>query len=261
MRLLLIGPPGSGKGTQAVRIAQHYGIEHISSGDLLRRHVAEGTAIGRTVAACIHRGDLVPDDIVMNILRKPVEAATRHGGYILDGFPRTVAQAQTAYRVAGPLGAEVRIAVYLTAGRRELMTRLLARGAHSGRTDDTEQVINHRLDVFDAAATPLLTYYNHRETLITIDGEQPIDDVTRTMIEHLDRARHHLGLPEHPGPPRPVVEHPRDTCRCSPRQPSPRIVRASATPVAAGHDNAPLSPRDGWPTTAAHGGHAGEPPC
>lgn len=216
MRLLLIGPPGSGKGTQAVRIAQHYGIEHISSGDLLRRHVAEGTSIGRTVAACIDRGDLVPDSIVMDILRKPVQAATGRGGYILDGFPRTVAQAQTAYRVAGPLGAEVRIAVYLTAGRPELMTRLLARGVNSGRTDDTEQVISHRLDVFDAAATPLLDYYNHRETLITIDGEPPIDDVTRTMIEDLDRARRHLGLPEHPAPTMPVTAHPRDICLCSP---------------------------------------------
>ncbi|MEU4216592.1 adenylate kinase [Actinoplanes sp. NPDC026623] len=261
MRLLLIGPPGSGKGTQAVRIAQHYGIEHISSGDLLRHHVAEGTTIGRTVAACIHRGDLVPDGIVMDILRKPVEAATRRGGYILDGFPRTVAQAQAAYRVAGPLGTGVRIAVYLTAGRRQLMTRLLARGAQSGRTDDTEQVISHRLDVFDAAAKPLVDYYHHRETLITIDGERPIDDVTRTMIDHLDQARRQLGLPEHPTPPQPIVEHPRDACRCSPRQPSTRTGRAGATPVPATHDKAPRSPHDGWTHTAAHGGHADEPPC
>jgi adenylate kinase len=200
MRLLLIGPPGSGKGTQAARIAEHYGIEHISSGDLLRRHVAEGTAIGRTVAARIGRGDLVSDSIVMDILRKPVEAATRRGGYILDGFPRTVVQAEAAYRVAGPLGAEVRIAVYLTAGRVELMTRLLARGAQSGRTDDTEHVISHRLDVFDESATPLLDYYSRRETLITVDGERPVDDVTHTMIDHLDQVRRRLGLPEHPAP-------------------------------------------------------------
>jgi adenylate kinase len=117
MRLLLIGPPGSGKGTQAVHIAEHYGITHISSGDLLRRHVAAGTTVGRAVADCIRRGDLVPDSIVMDILRKPVEAATRRGGHILDGFPRTVSQAETAYRVAEPLGTEVRIAVHLTAKR------------------------------------------------------------------------------------------------------------------------------------------------
>lgn len=197
MRLLLIGPPGSGKGTQAVYIAKHYGIAHISSGDLLRRHVAEGTTIGRAVAACIRRGDLVPDGIVMDVLRKPVEAATRRGGYILDGFPRTVAQAKTAYEVAEPLGAEVRIAVHLTAARAELTRRLLARGAQAGRTDDTEHVISHRLDVFDRSATPLLDYYRHRETLITIDGDRPVPEVTHTAITHLDRARRDLGLPDH----------------------------------------------------------------
>lgn len=196
MRLLLIGPPGSGKGTQAVLLAKHYDIAHISSGDLLRRHVAENTTIGRAVAACIRRGDLVPDGIVMDVLRKPVEAATRRGGYILDGFPRTVAQAETAYRVAEPLGAEVRIAVCLVAARAELTRRLLARGAQTGRTDDTEHVISHRLDVFDQSATPLLDYYRHRETLITIDGDRPVAEVTRTAITQLDRARRDLGLPD-----------------------------------------------------------------
>jgi adenylate kinase len=205
MRLLLIGPPGSGKGTQAVHLAEHYGITHISSGDLLRRHVADNTSIGRTVAARIHRGDLVPDGIVMDILRKPVEAATRRGGYILDGFPRTVEQAETAYRVAEPLGTEVRIAVYLTAARPELIRRLLVRGAQTGRTDDTEHVIGHRLDVFDHAATPLLDYYRRRETLITIDGDRPEAEVTQTAITHLDQARRDLGLPEHRHTPPPAA--------------------------------------------------------
>ncbi|ROP34471.1 adenylate kinase [Couchioplanes caeruleus] len=196
MRVLMIGPPGCGKGTQSVRIAGHYGIEHISSGDLLRRHVAERTTIGRTVEQCMQRGDLVPDHIVMDILRKPVEAASRRGGYVLDGFPRTVAQAEAAYRVAEPLGAAVRIALYLKAGRAELIRRLLARGAQTGRTDDTEQVISHRLDVFDEAAGPLLAYYSRRETLITIDGDQPVSQVTEAAIRRLDQARQQLGMPD-----------------------------------------------------------------
>jgi len=200
MRLLMIGPPGSGKGTQATLIAQHYGVEHISSGDLLRRHVADGTAIGRTVAGCLRRGDLVPDHIVMDILRKPVEAATRRGGYILDGFPRTVAQAEAAYRVAEPLGTEVRIALYLTAGRAELIRRLLARGAQTGRSDDTEHVISHRLDIFDQSAVPMRDYYARRETLISIDGDRPLAEVTSTAITGLDRARQQLGLPLHHAP-------------------------------------------------------------
>jgi adenylate kinase len=113
MRLLLIGPPGSGKGTQAVRIGAHLGIEHISSGELLRQHVEEGTAIGRAVQAQLDKGDLVPDGVVMDVLRKPVEAASRRGGYILDGFPRTVAQAEAAYLIAREIGAWVQVALYL----------------------------------------------------------------------------------------------------------------------------------------------------
>lgn len=196
MRLLLIGPPGCGKGTQAAVIAEHYGVAHISSGDLLRHHVTAGTTIGRAVAQYINRGDLVPDGIVMDILRKPVEAASRRGGYILDGFPRTVAQAEAAYHVAEPLGASVRIAVHLHVSRPELTARLLHRGTQTGRTDDTAEIIAHRLDVYDASTTPLLDYYANRETLITIDGHQPVPDVTRAMITALDQARHRLGVPQ-----------------------------------------------------------------
>jgi adenylate kinase len=188
MRLLLIGPPGCGKGTQAVRLAAHYRVEHISSGDLLRRHIADKTSIGRAVAHCISRGDLVPDGIVMDILRKPVEAASRRGGYILDGFPRTVDQAHVAYLVAKPLGAAVRIAVHLHVPHDELARRLLARGEQTGRTDDTAEVIEHRLRVFDSLTTPLLDYYAHRETLISVDGDHPVDDVTQAMITHIDQA-------------------------------------------------------------------------
>jgi len=192
VRLLLIGPPGSGKGTQAVRVAEHYGVAHISSGDLLRRHIAANTTIGRTVADYIARGDLVPDSIVMDVLRKPVEEAANRGGYILDGFPRTVQQAEAAYLVARKLGASVRIAIYLQVPAAELVRRLVGRGAREGRTDDTEAVIRHRLDVFDTSTTPLLEYYDRRETLVTIDGNQPADAVTAQIIAALDRIRPQL---------------------------------------------------------------------
>ncbi|MCW2640744.1 MAG: adenylate kinase [Dactylosporangium sp.] len=187
MRLLLIGPPGSGKGTQAVRIAEHYGLEHISSGDLLRRHVADGTSIGRAVEQCINQGDLVPDGIVMDILRKPVEAASKRAGYVLDGFPRTVEQAEAAYLVAKSLGASVRIALHLTVSREELIRRLLARGRQAGRTDDTEEVINHRLQVFNESTSPLLDYYARRETLVSVDGDRPVQEVTCSAIAQLDQ--------------------------------------------------------------------------
>jgi adenylate kinase len=200
VRLLLIGPPGCGKGTQAARIANHYGVEHISSGDLLRRHVTERTSIGRAAEQFLNRGDLVPDGVVMDILRKPVEAASRNGGYILDGFPRTVAQAEAAYDVARTLDASVRIALHLQVPRDELIHRLLARGLQTGRADDTATVINHRLQVFDAVTVPLLDYYARRETLVQIDGNNPVPEVTRSAITHLDHVRRRLGLQATTGP-------------------------------------------------------------
>ena len=189
MRILLIGPPGSGKGTQAVRIGDHYRLAHISSGDLLRGHVADDTAIGRQVAPLLANGDLVPDGVVMDVLRRPVETASREGGYVLDGFPRTVAQAEAAYLIAREIGAWVQVALYLKVPREQLVERMLHRGAASGRADDNLDVINHRQDVFEQLTPPLLDYYADRETLITIDGSKLIDGVTATAITELDRVR------------------------------------------------------------------------
>ena len=192
MRLLLIGPPGSGKGTQAARIAEHFGITHIASGDLLRRHVAEGTSIGQSIEEYLNRGDLVPDGVVMDVLRKPVTAASRSGGYVLDGFPRTVEQAEAAYLVAKTLGASVQIALHLDVDRAELVRRVLARGQATGRADDTEEVINHRLQVFEDHTRPLLDYYAHREGLITVNGARPVDEVSWSVIVQLQRVQRQL---------------------------------------------------------------------
>lgn len=189
MRLLLIGAPGAGKGTQAIRIAEHFGIPHISSGELLRRHVTEGTSIGRMAQETMKRGDLVSDGVVMDVLRKPVEAASRGGGYVLDGFPRTVEQAEAAYLVAKNIGASVQVALYLAVPREELMSRMLARGTESGRADDTEEVIKHRLDVFEERTMPLLDYYAQRENLVTVNGARPINEVTWSVIVQLQKVR------------------------------------------------------------------------
>jgi adenylate kinase len=143
---LLIGAPGAGKGTQAVRLAEHFGITHISSGDLLRRHISEGSAIGRAAQTYVARGDLVPDDLVIDMLRKPVVAASKQGGYLLDGFPRTVDQAEAAYKVARELGVAVQVAAHLDVLREDLVRRLLARGRGA---EDTPEVIAHRLDEYE----------------------------------------------------------------------------------------------------------------
>jgi len=182
MRLLLIGAPGAGKGTQAERLAQRFGITHISSGDLLRQHVREQTSIGRTIKSYVDQGDLVPDSVVLDMLRKPVVAAVEAGGYVLDGFPRTVEQAEASFPVAQALGVEVQAAIHLDVPREELVRRLLSRRRGS---EDTEAVIEHRLEVYMAKTVPLLAYYAGRELMFAVDGAQPPDAVHEEIVARL----------------------------------------------------------------------------
>ncbi len=191
MRLLLIGAPGAGKGTQAELLAARFGIAHISSGDLLRQHVRDGTYLGKRVKSYLDRGDLVPDGLVMDMLRKPVLAAA--GGYVLDGFPRTVEQAQTSYAVVRTLGAEVQAAIHLDVPLPELMRRLLARGRGS---EDEEAVIEHRLKVYTAQTVPLLDYYAGREWMFTVDGARPPDAVHEDIAERIQKLAAFIEAPK-----------------------------------------------------------------
>jgi len=189
MRLLLIGAPGSGKGTQAVRLAERLGITHISSGDLLRQHVTDGTTLGKTVKEYVTRGDLVPDQMVLDMLRKPIVTASENGGYVLDGFPRTVEQAEIAYDTAKDLGVAVQVGIYLAVERQELVRRLLARGRGS---DDTQDVIEHRLEVYEDKTRPMIAYYAEREKLITVNGARPADEVTWSLTVQLQKIKRKL---------------------------------------------------------------------
>jgi adenylate kinase len=182
MRLLLIGAPGAGKGTQAERLAERFGIAHISSGDLLRQHVREQTSLGQTIKSYVDKGDLVPDSVVLDMLRKPVVAAVEAGGYVLDGFPRTVEQAEAAFAVAQALGVEVQAAIHLDVPREELVRRLLSRRRGS---EDTEAVIEHRLEVYLEKTVPLLGYYAGRELMFAVDGAQPPDAVQEEIVARL----------------------------------------------------------------------------
>jgi adenylate kinase len=184
MRFLLIGAPGAGKGTQAQRLAQRFGIAHISSGDLLRQHVKDQTSLGQTIKSYVSNGDLVPDAVVMDMLRKPVVAAVAAGGYVLDGFPRTVEQAKASFPTARALGAEVQAAVHLDVARDELVRRLLSRGRGQ---DDTEAVIEHRLQVYLNKTVPLLEYYAGREWMFTVDGAQSPDAVHAEILARLQK--------------------------------------------------------------------------
>ena len=182
MRLLLVGAPGSGKGTQGQALAALYGVEHISSGEVLRVEVRAGTPLGREVADFQRRGDLVPDQIVFDLLIPAVAAATARGGYILDGFPRTVPQALQAADVARRLDLTLDAAIYLNVPEPVLLQRLLSRA----RPDDTDEVIKHRLEVFTETTSPLIAYYRQqRGILVEVDGDQPPEAITAEIQARL----------------------------------------------------------------------------
>lgn len=185
MRLLLIGPPGSGKGTQGARIAAHFGIAHIASGDLLREEVAAKTPIGAQAAGLMSAGELVPDELILSMVMPRVLAAGGAGGYVLDGFPRSLGQAIEARRIADQHESALEHVVRLQVPAEDLIARLLNRAQLEGRPDDTREVIERRLAVFDDATAPLLDYYGDRGLLIDIDATRSPDEVFEQIVARL----------------------------------------------------------------------------
>jgi adenylate kinase len=186
VNILLLGPPGSGKGTQGARLAERLGIPHIATGDLLRAEVAAGTELGRRVGAMIAAGDLVPDEVMLELVLPVVRAATEtHEGYLLDGFPRSVAQAEEARRQLTDPRVRAEIAIYLDLDHATLVKRVLARAAEEGRVDDTPEVIENRLKVFEASTRPLVDYYRDKELLTIVDAGGTTDEVTAEILAAL----------------------------------------------------------------------------
>jgi adenylate kinase len=186
---LLIAPPGAGKGTQAVRLSAHFAVPDISTGDLFRKEVEAGTKMGVAVKEYLDRGDLVPDGLVGEVVRQQVMQAVRDaGGYLLDGFPRTVAQAEAAYALAAELGITAHAVLTFEVPREVLLQRLLGRAARDGRSDDDVTTVRHRLDVYDAQTAPLLDYYAQRGLLVSIDADRTVDEITAASISALERA-------------------------------------------------------------------------
>ena len=181
----MLAPPGAGKGTQGARLAAWSGAEHITAGNLLRAEAQTGSALGREIAACQASGDLVPDQIVLDVIIPAVTAAAARSGFILDGFPRTLAQAVAAAELATRLGVTLHAAIYLHAPEAVLTRRLLDRASQSGRSDDKADVIRHRLQVFAETTGPLVPYYTERGILVAVDADQPPDSVTADIQARL----------------------------------------------------------------------------
>jgi len=185
MRIVVLGPPGAGKGTQAVRLAGHFGCADIATGDIFRANVAEGTELGRIAQEYMDRGDLVPDEVVIAMVMGRLAEPDCQSGFLLDGFPRTVAQAEALdHRLAG-LRTPLHAALNFEITEDELFRRLAGRASELHRSDDSEQTIRHRLEVFAIKTRPLIDYYRRRRLLAMVDAVGPVERITARVLGSL----------------------------------------------------------------------------
>jgi adenylate kinase len=187
MRLVLLGPPGAGKGTQAARIAERYDIPAISTGDIFRSNVSQGTELGKLAQQYMDAGEYVPDDVTNRMVADRLDRPDVERGFLLDGYPRTPAQVEQLDGMLEEHGAALDTVVELRADPDEVVVRLLKRAQTEGRSDDTEDVIRNRLAVYEAQTAPLTTVYDERGLLVRVDGLGDIDEVTGRIAEALDR--------------------------------------------------------------------------
>ncbi len=187
MRLLIMGPPGAGKGTQAVRIAERLGIPTVSTGEIFRRNLAEGTELGRQARTFMDAGEYVPDDVTNAMVADRLGQPDAAGGWLLDGYPRTLAQVAALDSVLSGNGQSLDAVVELTVDTDAVVQRLLARAQVEGRADDNEQTIRRRMQVYAEQTAPLTDTYRERGLLVQVDGMGSIDEVTDRIAAALGR--------------------------------------------------------------------------
>ena len=185
MRLIFLGPPGVGKGTQAKRICKHYNIIHLSTGDILRSEITAKTEIGEKAKTFIDAGELVPDDVLLGIMNNRLKKDDLQSGYLLDGFPRTIPQANGLNKIMDNLSHSLNCALSLTADAEELVQRLINRGKVSGRSDDSPDIIRQRQKIYWKQTAPLLDFYHKINLLKEVDGIGEILEITDRILEVL----------------------------------------------------------------------------
>jgi adenylate kinase len=185
IRLLLIGAPGAGKGTQAVKLSEAYSIPAISTGDIFRHNVKNETELGKQAKAFMDRGEYVPDSLTNDLVRDRLSHEDAKEGFLLDGYPRTAEQVAELDNILESAGTKLDVVVQLTADTDEVVRRLLNRAIEQGRADDTEDVIRRRLEVYEEQTAPLTDVYASRGLLVTVDGLGEVEDVTGRILEAL----------------------------------------------------------------------------
>jgi adenylate kinase len=185
VRLLIIGPPGAGKGTQAAKLAEIYGIPAISTGDIFRANIAEGTELGKQVQAIVESGSYVPDSLTNELVRDRLQQPDVSTGFLLDGYPRTTEQVDELDRILGEAGARLDAVVQLVADVDEVVERLRKRALIEGRADDTEEVLRHRQQVYADQTAPLIDVYADRGLVVVVDALGAVEDVTERIVTAL----------------------------------------------------------------------------
>ena len=185
MRMVIMGPPGAGKGTQAVVLAAALGVPHISTGDIFRANVSQGTPLGVQAKAYMDAGEYVPDGLTNAMVRDRLTKSDCSGGFLLDGYPRTLEQVEELDSVLAGIGAGVEKVVELTVDVDEVVSRLLGRSAEQGRSDDGEEVIRRRLELYFDATAPLTAMYEKRGLLVRVSGMGTVEDVSVRVLEAL----------------------------------------------------------------------------
>jgi len=187
--LLLLGVQGSGKGTQAKRLAAEYGLEHLSTGDMLRQAIAEQTDLGRRVKPILEAGDLVPDDLMIELIRKSLEAPEAANGFILDGFPRTMAQADALDSMLAEVDRPLSVVLELQVPDDVAIQRLRKRAAEEGRSDDTPEAIANRIDLYHRETKPLVSHYRLAGNLVGIHGDRSENEVFSEIQQAVEQAK------------------------------------------------------------------------
>lgn len=186
LNLVIFGPPGSGKGTQAEKLIEKYKLVHISTGDILRSEVAAQTKLGIEAKKIMDAGELVPDNIVIGMIHKKLEEHKDGPGFIFDGFPRTVEQARELRKALTDYDERVTMMISLQVPREELMKRLVKRGTESGRSDDNEETINNRIDVYERQTVPVTYYYEKMHKYVPVDGLGTVEQIFKRIVDQVD---------------------------------------------------------------------------